>query len=66
MDAELFQEVPPGNFLDKLRERQANALSGSVTPVIPSWRQWLQYWDDEESLTGNLRNLEHWLQRARN
>lgn len=26
--------------------------------------QWLHYWNDADSTAGNLRKLEHWLQRA--
>lgn len=30
----------------------------------PDVSQWLNYWNDADSIAGNLRKLEHWLQRA--
>jgi hypothetical protein len=32
--------------------------------VPPTFSQWLQYWNDDDTVIGNLRNLEHWLERA--
>jgi len=61
MSASFLGETPLPNFLDRLRERQ---LTDAITSQAPEWRQWLQYWDDEESVAGNLRNFEHWLLRA--
>ena len=31
----------------------------------PSLEEWLRYWNDDDTDLGNLRNLEHWLERAR-
>lgn len=33
--------------------------------VPPSFADWLQYWNDDDTVLGNLRNLEHWLDRAK-
>jgi hypothetical protein len=27
--------------------------------------QWLGFWDEDDSVFGNIRNLEHWLAEAR-
>ncbi len=27
--------------------------------------QWLGFWDEDDSVFGNVRNLEHWLAEAR-
>lgn len=29
--------------------------------VPPTLEEWLEFWDDDDSDIGNLRNLEHWL-----
>ena len=50
------------NLYERLRA-QAPAGTG-VEP--PSYEQWLQYWNDEETEIGNLRNFQHWLSRALN
>jgi hypothetical protein len=26
--------------------------------------EWLGFWDDEDSVYGNVRNIEHWLSQA--
>lgn len=51
-----------GNFMQRLRRLQP--ASHEVVDV-PGLEQWLQYWNDADSVAGNLRNLEHWLQRTR-
>lgn len=61
MSATFSGEAPLPNFFDRLRERH---LTDATTSQSPDWRQWLQYWDDEETVAGNLRNFEHWLLRA--
>jgi hypothetical protein len=48
------------NLYERLRA-QAPAGTG-VEP--PSYEQWLQYWNDEETEIANLRNFQHWLSRA--
>lgn len=59
MSAEFFPDFRTQTFFERLREQRTGSES-----TAPDWRQWLQYWDDEESPAGNLRNFEHWLQRA--
>ncbi|MFT3752598.1 MAG: hypothetical protein QM800_06870 [Paludibacter sp.] len=49
------------NFIERLRSH----LPGGELPNAPQLQQWLQYWNDEETVAGNLRHLEHWHQRAR-
>jgi len=29
-----------------------------------SVEQWLGFWDEDDSIYGNVRNLEHWLSQA--
>ena len=29
-----------------------------------SLEQWLGFWDEDDSVYGNVRNLEHWLSQA--
>jgi hypothetical protein len=29
-----------------------------------SIEQWLRFWDEDDSVYGNVRNLEHWLSQA--
>lgn len=66
MSLEFSTDLPPRNFVERLRERETQAASGEhCLPSTPDVKQWLQYWNDEESLAGNVRNFEHWLQRAR-
>jgi hypothetical protein len=57
-------DFPIQSFFERLRERQPVPESNCL-PAVPDVRQWLHYWNDEESFAGNLRNFEHWLQRAR-
>jgi hypothetical protein len=35
--------------------------SGARDFVPPTLEQWLEFWDDDDTEIGNLRNLEHWL-----
>jgi|GEM_PF-2414524 hypothetical protein len=38
---------------------------GESASFMPLPQQWLEYWNDADSVAGNLRKVEHWLQRAR-
>ncbi|MGE0116112.1 MAG: hypothetical protein AB7T07_14675 [Steroidobacteraceae bacterium] len=55
-----------GNFTQRLRKLLiTNPPASDATPISsPELRQWLEYWNDADSVAGNLRKLEHWLQRA--
>ena len=33
--------------------------------VPPSMEEWLEFWNDDDTDLGNLRNLEHWLSAAK-
>jgi hypothetical protein len=51
---------PLTNLYERLR---AQAPPGAY-PVEPaSYEEWLQYWNDDDTDLGNLRNFEHWLSR---
>jgi hypothetical protein len=52
-----------GNFSTRLLKAQAGSNGNTTTP--PDVSQWLEYWNDADSIAGNLRKVEHWLQRAR-
>ncbi len=52
-----------GDFKQHLR--RVHAAANSQAAETTAMDTWMQYWDDTESVTGNLRKLEHWLQRAR-
>lgn len=50
--------------LTSLYERlRARAAPGMYPVEPPSYDEWLQYWDDDNTDLGNLRNFEHWLGR---
>lgn len=49
------------NFVDRLQQARKEQ---QVDPAIPDLQQWMQYWNDDESYAGNLRNIRHWLSRA--
>ncbi len=40
-------------------------LRRCVCAEPPELEDWLRYWDDGDTDVGNLRKLEHWLQRTR-
>jgi hypothetical protein len=58
---------PLTNLYSRLREqRPQGAAANSVWPdEPPRLEDWLNYWNDEDTDLGNLRNFEHWLSRAR-
>jgi len=39
--------------------------SGSREFVPPPSEEWMEFWDDDDTDLGNLRNLEHWLWTSR-
>jgi hypothetical protein len=39
--------------------------TGSGDFVPPTLEEWLEFWDDDDTDIGNLRNLEHWLSMSR-
>ncbi len=39
--------------------------TGAAEFVPPTLEEWLEFWDDEDTAIGNLRNLEHWLSTNR-
>lgn len=44
---------------------KAQTDAAGVDTSTPDLQQWLEYWNDAESVATNLRKVEHWLQRAR-
>jgi hypothetical protein len=52
------------NFGPRLERAQASSDGDKTALSSPDWSQWLQYWNDADTLSGNLRKVEHWLQRA--
>jgi len=50
------------SFADQLRA--VREALGPETTSIPDLQQWMQYWNDEESETTNLRHIRHWISRA--
>ncbi|HEX2585743.1 MAG TPA: hypothetical protein VHL14_11450 [Steroidobacteraceae bacterium] len=51
------------NFAEQLR--MVHEAQDPETVCIPDLQQWMQYWNDEESEAANLRNIRHWISRAR-
>ena len=47
---------PLTHLYERLRQSPAHA---AIEP--PALEDWLQYWNDEDTDLGNLRNFEHWL-----
>jgi hypothetical protein len=41
----------------------AECLQGTPAANVepPTIEEWLQYWNDDDTDLGNLRNIEHWL-----
>lgn len=57
---------PLTNLYTRLREQRAQGAINSVWPAEPPrLEDWLNYWNDDDTDLGNLRNFEHWLARAR-
>ena len=38
--------------------------AGAAAADDHSLEQWLGFWDEDDSVYGNVRNLEHWLSQA--
>ena len=38
--------------------------AGAQVADDSSLEQWLGFWDEDDSVYGNVRNLEHWLSQA--
>lgn len=53
----------PSSFADQLRRVRENLQPEVIH--IPDLNQWMQFWNDEESETVNLRNIRHWMSRMR-
>jgi hypothetical protein len=52
--------------LTQLYERLRAEVPGAPIPVEPpSFADWMQYWNDDDSEIGNLRTFEHWLSRRK-
>jgi hypothetical protein len=49
----------PGEFARILAARAAAVAPSSAAPA-----RWLSGWDDREGVWTNLRNIEHWIERA--
>jgi hypothetical protein len=45
----------------------AATLTDAASNVVDdnALEQWLGFWDEDDSVYGNIRNLEHWLARAK-
>lgn len=60
---------PLSNDIGQFRERilQAHTAANSETAELNSsdLNQWMEYWNDAESVDANLSKVRHWLQRAR-
>ena len=56
-----------GNFAHHLRKLQLGDVTTNSSTLLesPQFSEWLDYWNDADSVAGNLRKFEHWLQRAR-
>jgi hypothetical protein len=50
------------NFDVHLPGAQLGANGQTVLAI--SDPQWLEYWNDADSIAANLRKVDHWLQRA--
>ena len=49
----------------RLRELSRSQGTGDAEFEPPMLEDWLRFWNDDDSDLGNLRNLEHWLQKGR-
>jgi len=50
------------SFTDCLQQLRSNHDIDTVT-TIPNIKEWMHYWNDEESYAANLRNIRHWMTR---
>jgi hypothetical protein len=44
----------------------ARLAAAGASPETPLPADWLGSWNDREGVWTNLRNIEHWIARARN
>jgi hypothetical protein len=51
------------SFAEQLR--MVHEAQHHESTSIPDLQQWMQYWNDEESEATNLRNIRHWISRAK-
>jgi len=49
------------SFTDCLQQLRINQDTNPIA-AIPNIKEWMQYWNDEESYTANLRNIRHWIE----
>jgi uncharacterized protein YbgA (DUF1722 family) len=52
------------SFTDCLQQLR-NSHETNVVTAIPNIKEWMQYWNDEESYAANLRNIRHWMERVK-
>ncbi len=50
------------SFTDCLQQLR-DAQDGNVVTAIPNLKEWMQYWNDDESYAVNIRNIRHWMER---
>ncbi|MGD9841417.1 MAG: hypothetical protein AB7F79_04585 [Steroidobacteraceae bacterium] len=58
-----LETTTPIDFMTALRQQRER--NDSPIPDAPNLNEWLQYWNDEESFTANMRNLAHWIACAK-
>jgi len=63
MLSEIFSD--DHSFSTRLLKARTSADGSATAPATPELSQWLEYWNDADSVAVNLRRVEHWLQRAR-
>jgi hypothetical protein len=52
-------------FSMRLKEYASTLVAANARSVDDrSVEEWLGFWDEDESVFGNVRNLEHWLSEA--
>ncbi len=62
----MFNPSGQGSAFGQRLLRTQRETNDRVDPAIHTdLQQWLEYWNDAESVTSNLRKVEHWLERAR-
>jgi hypothetical protein len=60
----VFTEHPMDPLTTLYERLRAQAPPGAY-PAELVYEEWLQYWNDDDTDLGNLRNFEHWLSRSR-
>jgi len=52
-------------FSIRLKQYAATLVAANAKQVDDhSVEEWLGFWDEDDSVFGNVRNLEHWLSQA--